>query len=182
MATSAASAGVGALGALQSGEANRRKFEYQAGIAAINRETALKNAAYALRTGEAQALRTGMGQRFRMGNIITKQAASGIDLNSGSAAEVRAGQGLVDRMDQTTIRENAARRAFGHMVEAESASQSGVLASRAAEDATQAGRMGAVQSLLSGATSVSSKWLQGDQLGMFQRHPYDVALDHLYGA
>lgn len=186
MGTSAAAGGVGAYSALESGEAKAKAFEYQAGVAAVNADIARQNAAYAQRTGETQAARTGMGQRFRMGQITAKQASTGIDINSGSTVDVREGQGMVDRLDQAQIRENAARKAYGHIVEAEGHKRSGEVALNSAEDAQWAGKIGAATSILGGVSSVSSKWSQGSQSGMFggssqgYQHPYNAATNHLY--
>ena len=180
--SSIASAGLGAYSALAGGESKSKAFEYQAGVAQINAKIAEDNANYAIRTGDAQALRAGMGQRFRMGQITSRQAASGIDINTGSAVAVREGQGMVDRMDQSQIRENAARKAYGHMVEAEGHKQSSAIAKSSAADAEWAGKIGAATSILGGVTSVSSKWSQANQSGMFgspgeaSMHPYDEAV------
>jgi len=182
--SSIASAGLGAYSALESGDAKSKAFEYQAGVAQINASIARDNADKALYTGEQQAMRLGMGQRDRMGKITVAQAASGIDINSGSPAAVRNSQATVDRMDQEQVRENASRKAYGHLVEAEGHKRSGEMARSAGADAEWAGKIGAATSILGGVSSVSSKWSQGTQVGLFGgsggaspgMHPYDEAI------
>ena len=183
MGASAASAGLGAYGAIEGAEAKAKAYQYQAGIADVNAKIAKQNAEHAFGVGEQQAQRSGMASRFTQGRIQAAQGASGIAMNAGTHSKVQEGQALVGRMDQATIRDAARRKAYGHMVEAESATQSGVLARMSADDALDAGAIGATQSILGGVSSVSSKWIQGQQMGMIAaptRHPYDAALDHLY--
>jgi hypothetical protein len=45
-------------------------------------------------------------------------AASGVDINSGSAADVQANTATIGALDEATIRNNAAREAFGYTTQA----------------------------------------------------------------
>ena len=70
-------------------------------------------------------------------------------------------------MDLGTIRNNAARVAYGYSVEAASQGNQATLYKAASSNASKAGKLNMMASLISGASSVSSKWLQLDQAGVF---------------
>lgn len=156
-----------AFGASKSGAAQSRAYQYQAGVAELNRKIALQNRDYALATGETEAQRYGMQASQRMGAIRAGIGASGIDIGSGSKAAVQESQQTVSKIDLDQIRNNAARKAYGFEVEAsQDAAQTG-LYTRAAADAAEAGQIKALGSLVSGAGSVASKWYQGKSVGLF---------------
>lgn len=157
----------GGAGALQSGSAKAGMYTYQSGVAAANQKIALANADYVREAGEKEALSYGMKARFQQGKIVATQGASGLDVNSGSAQDVQAGQRTVTGMDLATIRENAARKAYGYDVEASKYGAESGAYTMAASDAKSAGRLGAITSLLSGVSSVASKWTQGQSVGLF---------------
>lgn len=163
----AAGAGISAFGALSEGNSTADMYNYRAGMAAYNSRVARENRDYTLSTGERQALQYGLGARDRAGKIISAQAASGVDLESGSAVNVREGQQYITKFDLDTIRSNAARRAYGYEVEAVNAENEASLYRRASHNAGEAGRIKALASLVSGASSVSSKWLQAKQSGIY---------------
>lgn len=166
-ALSAGGSLLGAFGAQQGGQAQGRMLAYQAGVAGLNRKIALQNRDYALATGETEAQRYGMQAAHRMGAIRAGIGASGIDIGSGSKAQVQEGQQLVTGIDLAQIRNNAARKAYGFEVEAtQDAAQSG-LYTAAAQEAVKAGNIKALGSLVSGAGSVASKWYQGSSAGLF---------------
>jgi hypothetical protein len=165
--TSALGAGVSAYGSLQSGAAKSQMYQYQAGISRQNAVTERQNASFALDSGESQALASGMKTRAQVGKTIARQGASNIAVGSGSNAEVVKSEGLIGAMDQATIRTNAGRAAYGFYAKATQDEEQANIYGMSAGDATQAGEIGAATSLLSGASSVSSKWSQGSQSGLF---------------
>lgn len=61
-------------------------------------------------------------QRVRTGQAIgtqrTAQAANGIDVNSGSAAQIQDDTAMLGELDALTIQNNAAREAYGYRVQA----------------------------------------------------------------
>lgn len=157
---------LGAIGASTSGEANAQMYSYQAGVARINQQIAKQNADYSRATGEVEAQASGIKSRQQIGQIKTAQAASGLDVNRGSAAIVRESQGEVAAQDQAMIRANAAHRAYGYDVEAAQQEAQGNLAEMAASKSRTAGTLGAVSSILGGATSVAGKWLDAKRVGI----------------
>lgn len=156
-----------AFGTSQSAAAQARMLSYRAGLADLNRKIALQNRDWALVVGEQKAVQYGLQARQRMGAIRVAQGASGIDIGSGTSVDVRKGQRLVTGMDLATIRENAAREAYGYEVKAAEAGAEGTMYRMGAEDVTAAGDIGVAKSILGTATSVADKWLYGNQLGMW---------------
>ncbi len=101
------------------------------------------------------------------GTIKAKQAASGVDVGGGSSVAVQQGQKTVSDLDMATIRNNAARKAYGYTVEADIAGKQAELYTAASSNSLAAGNIAAMGSLISGVSSVSSKWLQGNQQGLW---------------
>ncbi len=155
------------LGAKQTGEAQQQQFGYQAGMARVAKQVALQNKDYALTTGETENRMYGMRAGNVMGKIKAAQGASGLDIGSGSAVKVREGQQLVTNMDEATIRANTARKAYGYDVEAAQDEAQAGLYDMAGANAKKATKLNIASSLLSGVGSVSSKWLQGKQVGLW---------------
>lgn len=156
-----------AHGALQKGEAQARMYTYQAGIANLNQKIALNNRDYAIYSGGEEAKRFGMKSAQVAGSIKAKQAASGVDVNSGSSVDVQKGQKTVSDLDMATIRNNAARTAYGFQEEASVDEQQAKLYTSAASDSLKGGNIAAAGSLISGASSVSDKWLAGNKAGLW---------------
>lgn len=152
LGATAAGSLISGLGAIQGGQAQSQYYNYRAGIALQNRD-------YALATGEQQAQRYGMQARQRMGALRAGIGAQGIDIGSGSKANVTSSQQLVSDIDLAQIRNNAARKAYDYTVEATGDTM-------AATEAERAGKIKALGSLVSGAGSVASKWYQGGSVGL----------------
>ena len=156
-----------AFGAKRSGEAQQQMYNYQAQVAQINAQIDKQNAEYALNQGEQQAQQFGLHAAQQRGQIIANQGASGVAIGSGSAAEVVRSQDLLTRMDLTQIRSNAAKTAYDFNVKATMDLNQATLDTMAGINARTAGDINAASSILGTAGSVSSKWLQGKQMGMF---------------
>ena len=149
-----------AFGAKQEGAAQAGMFQYQAGIAQLNQKIALQNRDYSLATGEQQAAQEGMKQRAIAGRTKAVQGASGIDMGSGSSVDVQTSEAKIAGMDLATIRNNAARKAYGFTVEAAQDTAQAGLDTMAASNVKQAANIKAMGSLISGVGGVADKWLQ----------------------
>ncbi len=165
MGLSAVGGLLGASGAKQSAAAESRMYQYKAGIAQANKKIEEQNADYAYKVGEQESARFGLKSRQQIGSLRAAQSGSGIDVNSGTASLVRDSAHDLARMDMSTIRQNAARQAYGYSVKAWEAGQEANLYGMASENAQRTGKINAFSSLLTGATSVASKWQQGKQVG-----------------
>ena len=167
MGASLAGGIMGAVGAEKTAAAQQQMYNYQAGIAQINSKIDLQNADYARNVGEIQATNYGIKAAQELGNIKTAQSASNIDVNSGSAVDVRTSQSKVAQMDLTQIRSNAAKTAYDFDVKSTMDLNQSTLDIMGGENAKQAGDINAMSSIIGSVGSVSSKWMQGNQAGMW---------------
>lgn len=165
--TSAASGVGGVFSSLFGGAAKAESYKYQSSMAMYNAAIAKQNEKYAFDVGEQQAERQGIAGAAQAGQIKAGQAASGLDINGGSAKEVQSSQHLVSQMDMATIREKAAKTAYDFSVQAVNYENQAKGLNKAASNARTEGVIGAVSSVIGTAGSVSSKWMQGNQLGLW---------------
>jgi len=165
---SAAGGGLGIISSIFGGNAKRDELNYQAGVAEINAQIAQQNADYAMQAGGQQSVALGIKQAQGQARIRNTQAASGLDVNSGSNKDVQDSQRIVDQMDADTLRANTARTAYGYKVQETGFKNSATLARMGAENAETAGYLGAATSFVSATSSVADKWSKGLQSGMYR--------------
>lgn len=158
---------VSASGAMAKGQADKAMYDYQSGVALLNQKIAKQNAEYAIRAGGTAAYQSGLKTKDVVGQQKAIQGASGVDVGSGSNVTVRADTTKIGQLDQQTIRENYAKKAYGYEVEAEIKGTEAVANRVAGEQAEKAGEMNALSSILGTVGSVSSKWYQGKMSGVF---------------
>ena len=154
-------------GAEMAGEAQAGMYQYQAGLAEINADIAKQNAGYTRTVGELNAMRYGMQAGQRKGAIIANQAASGLDIRSGSNKDVQDSQDVVTGMDLNMIRSNAMKTAYDYDVQSDQFKNQAELYRMGGENAKAAAKINVQSSILGTATSVASKWLQASQLNLF---------------
>lgn len=99
--------------------------------------------------GDLAAGQTGQQYQQLIGSQRAQMAASGLDIQSGSPLEVLLGTAAVGEQDVQTIRNNAAREAWGYRAE-----RANVLA--AGRQAKRASRFGAAGTILGGAAQTAS--------------------------
>ena len=96
--------GIGALtsagGALFTGSSTAAADAYQAAVAANNAKLAQQQSKLDIQAGEIQAVNQGLKTRATVGQEKAAQGASGIDVNSGSAVDVRAGTAQLWRSER----------------------------------------------------------------------------------
>lgn len=149
-----AGAGISAIGAISQGESQAAEARYQAQVARNNQTIAQQNANYALAAGSEATYQTGLQQRARAGAITTGLAASGLDVNTGSAAAVRQSQAEFGQQAEETTAQNAALTAYGYRTAATSfGAEAGLRQAEAPKDIT-AGFLTAAGGLLGSA----GKW------------------------
>jgi len=158
LASTLLSGAVSAGGAAYSASAKSGAYSYQAGIAEMNAQIARQNAAYETALGEQKAQESGLKTRAQISQTRATQGASGLDVNSGSAAEVRKSEFVLGDYDQSVIRNNAARRAYGFEVESVSATAQASLDRYSASNSLTEGYIGAASSILGAGGSFASKW------------------------
>lgn len=156
-------AALGAVGKIGEGEAKSQAANYQAQVAKNNQLIAEQNASWATSAGTAREAAQGMKTRAGVATLKARQAAGGVDVNTGSSSEVRDAASALGSLDALTIRSNTAREAYGYEVAATSEEAKANLARMEGENAT--GYIGAASSLLSGASSAGGRYAAWQNVG-----------------
>jgi hypothetical protein len=167
LGSTAAGGVLSAFGNVFSGMSQNKMYKYQAQVARINSQIDLQNADYARNKGEIDSVQYGMKAAQRRGQITAAQGASGLDVHGGSATDVRASQQKVSQMDMNQIRSNAAKTAYDFTVQSVNDLNQAGLYDKAAKNSVTSGILNGLGSIIGTAGSVSSKWLQGRQMGLF---------------
>jgi len=167
IAAGVAGAGIGAYGAYAKGKAGSETYTYQAAVAQNNQAIAKRNAQYQLAAGESEAEIAGIKERQQMGATKAGQSARGLDVNTGSNADIQEGEAKIASFEQMMIRHNAARKAYGAELEGYQQGVQSTLDLKAAKQARTAGDIDIASSLVGGASSVSDKWFKFSQAGAF---------------
>lgn len=159
--------GVSMMGAGNAAQSQAQAANYQAAVARNNEIIAQQYAERTTRTGMAKAEQQDYRTQAILGTAKAAQAASGVDVNSGSALDVRKSIAEVGELDKETIMYNAANEAYGFKVKAAGFGADAQLDRMKADNAITAGDYAQASSFLSGVSSVSSKWLGYQQKGTF---------------
>lgn len=145
---SAIIAGVGTLvsagGALAQANAQAQAARYQ-------QQVAQNLAKYTLEAGQVEEQAKRMETNAMLGQQRAAQAASGVELNTGSALAVRTSTQALGELDALTIRNNAIARANAQLDQA-------TLYGMEASSAQAAGWWNATSNILEGASSFGAKW------------------------
>lgn len=148
----------GALGSISAGNAAAAADNYNASIAEQDAKSATQNATWAAQAGEAQAGQESQKTRATVGSIKAAQAANGLDVNSGSAVDVRSSSSELGQLSAINIRSNAARTAYGYQVQSTSDEAQSKLDKFDASQSEIAGEVGAASSLLGGSGSAATNY------------------------
>lgn len=139
-------------GQIMGGISEKGAANAQARIAKQNAEVAARNAELTMQAGENDAFALGLKNRAQMGAIKAEQAASGLDLSSGSAEAVRDSQAALGLYDAMQTRSNAAREAFGYKVKETDLKNEARLARNRGNAAMIGAALGAASSLAGGVS------------------------------
>jgi hypothetical protein len=167
MAANAAGSIFGAIGASQQGAANQAMYNYKAGIALMQQKADEQNANWAEQAGDINSMEKGLQTGQLIAATKTQQAASGFDVNTGTATRVRSSQEDASEFDQNLIKWDSSKTAYGFRVKAAMDEAESRLDTMSAGYAKQAGDINATTSILGGVSGVASKWTQSKGLGMF---------------
>lgn len=159
LGATAASAGMGAIGAANTASANQQSAYYKAAVARNNKIIAERNAEAAIGAGASQGLSNDLKTGQRLGDTLAVQSASGIDVGSGTASDVRQSVADLGRLDTLTIINNAQRSAAGYKAQASNFESDARLYRMTGDNAETAGQYGIASSLIGGASSFSDKWM-----------------------
>lgn len=178
---SAGAAAVGTMGAIKAGEAQKEAADYNANVAKTNAAIANQNAVHATQAGEEQAAMREQRTRATIGAIKANQAAGNIDVNSGSAVDVRSSAAALGELDAINIRANAARQAYGYQTQGASFTAQGQQDITAGENAETAGEIGAASTFLGGTGNAAENWARFQQMGGFNASSVDAPLGYAAG-
>lgn len=149
-------------GKIKGGQQSAEAAAFRARVGQMNAQIYEQNAVRAVQGGEVASDIAGMRTQQKVGATKVAQAANNIDVNKGSAVDVRAGVAEAGRFDQLTTLSNAQLQGYGYRVKAAQARAQAGLDEGEAGSAGTAGYIGAAGTLLSGASSLPFGWLTGD--------------------
>lgn len=145
-----------AFGAIQGGRAQAASDKYAASVAANNAQIARDNATRTAQEGDANAEKKQLETRAKLGGLLADQGASGVDVNSGSAVDVRSSAAETGALDALTIRSNAARQAYGYQTDAAGFDAESSMKNAAAKDDSTAGLIKSGSTFLTGLSSLGN--------------------------
>jgi len=139
-------------------QAQQQQYDYQAQVNENNKQIAEWQAQDATDRGAIKEKQ----HRIKISQLKGRQrsviAASGVEVDSGSALDILGDTAELGELDALTIRSNAEREAYDYKVAAMNQSAQAGINRISGQNAASAGRYGAMTSLLSGAGSVADKW------------------------
>lgn len=156
-------AAMGAVGAYFGAQSQQTALNGQAAIADINAKQSELSAQQELYKGNAAVAQVTQRAGMIKGSQRASMAANGIDLGSGSAAEVLTGTDIMKEQDANTLTANAVRAAWGYRTQGTNF-QNEALMKRASADSINPLMAGAT-SLLGSAGSIAQSWYQMNKFG-----------------
>lgn len=155
----------GAIGGYYSAATQKTMFESQADLAKINARISELGAQSALRQGQQQVGAMTLKAGQLKGSQRAAMAANGIDIGTGSAAEIQASTDIIKEIDANTIMSNAVRSAWGYRTQSMNMQNEAMMAKASAGGISPFGSM--ASSLLGSAGSVASSWYALNKAGAF---------------
>lgn len=154
-------AGTGAkvAGQLKGGQSSSEADAYKAQVAENNAIAEEQMATRVVQGGEVSSDVAGLRTAANVGDTKSKQAANGIDVNTGSAVDVQSGVATAGRFNQLTTLSNAQLQGYGYRVKAAQDRAQAQLDRLEGAGATQGAGIGAAGSILGGASSLPLGWL-----------------------
>jgi hypothetical protein len=143
-----------AVGQHQQAGAVLSQGRYHQRLAEWNANLAERQAADAVARGAKAEQRHRQGVKGLVGAQRAALAAQGIEINDGSALDVQADTVQLGELDALTLRNNAAREAWGYKAQASDERQRGIMAGLASRNEAAGLRTAAFGTLLTGAANV----------------------------
>ena len=140
-------------------EARKKQAQFQSMISNYNAKILDFQAEDAYRRGEEDAQGYLKQGRQMQGTQRAALAAQGVEVDSGSAADIQSETHVMTRMDARKIRNNAAREAFGFKTQAVQSRMEAAYGMQAAES-------GARGTLLTGGLNALSSFAQAGYYGV----------------
>ena len=170
-----AGAAMSTVGAFFTASNERSNLRFQADMGDIEARISEIGAQAELLAGQSK-----IGQLTQQAGKVkasqrASQAANGIALGEGSAAEVRASTDLAKEVDVNTLQANAVRSAWGYRTQAVNTSNRANLQRSAAGGISPYGA--AASTLLTGASRVAGSWYQLDKAGALDTFKANMTSD-----
>ncbi len=146
---------------------------YSADVSTRNALLADASAQDAVQRGALAESRLRSGTRQLIGAQRSGYAGQGVDVNSGSAADVQADSSRLGEMDALTIRTNAMREAHGYGVQASNDRTQAAMTRLAGDNQAGALRDQSVSTLLTGGSRLANMWQQNPPT--FGRSPFTAS-------
>lgn len=159
-------------GSFYSAKSQRTQADLQAYLAQHNARMSELAAKQSLAAGQKRAGQRSLQAGYAISQQKAQQAAAGVDLSVGSAAETRAGTELFKEADLQQIEANALMEAWGYR------SQAAMARATRPQPAFAAG-----MTLLNGAGQVAQSWYALSKSGALQGRPSEKRTgdDPIYG-
>ena len=158
--TQLAGTAVGAFGNYFTGKAQSNQYNYQAGVALVDRNLKLQDANYAIAVGGVEEQRTGLMGREKVGAERVGFGAGNIDSTTGSPSKVISSQIEVNQQNEGIVTARAAKTAYNYDVAAAEDTSTAQGYGIAAKTARFSSGLNMASTFLGGAGSVASKWMQ----------------------
>lgn len=159
-ALSLAGTGAKIAGQSKGGQSSSAMNQYQAQISRRNAAIQRMRADRAEQAGIAGADLESLRGANTMGAVKARQGTSGVDINSGSPVDVRAGVASVNKFNAANVLQNAELTSWGYRRQADNADTQASLYDAGAIGAGQTGAA-VGGTLLEGASSAPWGWLKG---------------------
>lgn len=157
-ALAVAGAAISGVGTIAGGVAAQNSANYQAAVARNNSIVEQQNAVEAEQAGFAKAENQSMKGAAELAKIKTAQAANGVNVNTGSAADVQASERETNQLSTENVFHNDLLQAYGYRVQSENFQSEAALDTAKADEAVPASVLSATGSLLGSASSIGGKW------------------------
>ncbi len=163
---SALGTGASFFGQMQQANATAAAANYQAQVASNNAVIQERNAEAAIQAGQTEEQNQRRKTAQLEGAARAAIASNGISTTSGTSLDVLGDTAKLGELDALTIRSNAGRTAYNYRVEGMSQTAQAGLDVAKGQAAQSAGAIGGMSTLLSGATSLSDKFLNWQMAGL----------------
>lgn len=159
-ALSLGGAGAKAAGQIKGGQAASKADYYRAAIADRNAELQDQAADRVVQAGMVASDATGLKSAQTVGKIKVAQAANNVDVNTGSAVDVRAAAAKTGKLDQETVLSNTQLQGYGYRVRGASERANAMLLRAEAEDKKTGGAAAGVGTIAQSASALPFGWIQ----------------------
>jgi hypothetical protein len=141
-------------------------YNYKAGVAQANAAYAQQNVQYTLEEGAVKEEQYGLEGAQKVGAIKVAQAASGLDVNTGTVRNVVKSEVAGIQQGEGLISYQAAKKASGFSIESANFQNEAQFDIASGKNMQSQKWLDVGTSMLGGAASVSDKWMKFSQAGV----------------